>query len=367
MRKPLFYLLAFILFFSCNTKKIEWTIFEESDSMIFPSTVLSSAQMNESDFADTSKIDRIGNQKSWFAISMSDIKKNTHLVIKVKESPFWEASETQIDISNNMPNCKAFPLTIWKYEALKSNNQSTPVELTMELEIDGKSMGSQTKTFTIRSINECLYGAVIDNQYEDYSAYFAAYVNEDHPVVDQILKEGLQTGIVNAYIGYQGTQQDVYNQIASLWDALQKREIKYSSITESSQTSNKIFSQRVRLIDDALNNAQANCVDGSVLFASLIRAIGLHPVLVKIPGHMFLGFYLDEEHKEIDFLETTMLGSITQNQANEFDNLGDIESINSFNAAVQMGRKEFNDNKDNEEAFTIDIKEARELIKPISH
>ena len=64
------------------------------------------------------------------------------------------------------------------------------------------------------------------------------------------------------------------------------------------------------LFDDALLSAQINCVDGSVLFASLLKAINLNPVLVRVPGHMFVGYYTDASHRNIHFLETSMIGDV---------------------------------------------------------
>ena len=95
-----------------------------------------------------------------------------------------------------------------------------------------------------------------------------------------------------------------------MWKVLEGREFKYSSISNSSLSSNVVFAQRVRTFDDALASSQINCVDGSVLFASLLRAINIDPVLVRIPGHMFVGFYTDSKHSHIKFLETTMIGDI---------------------------------------------------------
>ena len=55
----------------------------------------------------------------------------------------------------------------------------------------------------------------------------------------------------------------------------------------------------------------ANCVDASVLFASILRRIGLRPVLVFRPGHCFTGFYDAAEGGRIVAFETTLLGSAT--------------------------------------------------------
>ena len=46
-----------------------------------------------------------------------------------------------------------------------------------------------------------------------------------------------------------------------------------------------------------------------MLFASLLYKIGIHPILVMKPGHMFVGYLLDEGHKQFEFLETTMFGA----------------------------------------------------------
>ena len=79
---------------------------------------------------------------------------------------------------------------------------------------------------------------------------------------------------------------------------------------DSSLSSNVVYTQRVRTLDDALESSQINCVDGSVLLASLMKAININPILVRIPGHMFVGYYTDKSHKNMNFLETTMIGDV---------------------------------------------------------
>ena len=74
----------------------------------------------------------------------------------------------------------------------------------------------------------------------------------------------------------------------------------------------------MRLLDETINNDQANCADGSVLFASLLRKIGIEAYLVMVPRHCYLAFALDEKGEKIVALETTLIGSprkqIPQNQ-----------------------------------------------------
>ena len=141
--------------------------------------------------------------------------------------------------------------------------------------------------------------------------FFAAYVNEDNPNISQVLREALDSRIVNRFWGYQSKDPKVVDkQVYALWYVLQKRGFKYSSFSNSSLSSNVVFTQRVRTFDDALQSAQINCVDGSVLFASLLKAININPILVRVPGHMFVGYYTDRLHQEIHFLETSMIGDV---------------------------------------------------------
>lgn len=129
-------------------------------------------------------------------------------------------------------------------------------------------------------------------------------------MIDKLLREALNTRIVNRFTGYQNAWNSVDKQVYALWNVLQKRNFRYSSVSNTSLSSNVVFSQRVRTFDDALESSQINCVDGSVLFASMLRAIGIQPILVRMPGHMFVGYYMDVSKTERNFLETTMIGDV---------------------------------------------------------
>jgi hypothetical protein len=86
---------------------------------------------------------------------------------------------------------------------------------------------------------------------------------------------------------------------------------RYSSITNNGQTDKEVASQRIRLLEDVVAETQANCIDGTALFASCLEAVSIPSVLIFVPGHAFLGYYTvgsDGKIKTSYFLETTMLG-----------------------------------------------------------
>ena len=72
-------------------------------------------------------------------------------------------------------------------------------------------------------------------------------------MIDKLLREALNTRIVNRFLGYQGGNAEVVDkQVYALWNVLQKRNFRYSSVSNTSLSSNVVFSQRVRTFDDAL-------------------------------------------------------------------------------------------------------------------
>jgi hypothetical protein len=185
---------------------------------------------------------------------------------------------------------------------------------------------------------------------------FAAYVNEQHPFVDKLLREALNTRIVDSFTGYQSKDKaEVYRQVYAVWHALTQRDLRYSDITTSSAESDTVNSQHVRLIDESINNAQANCVDGSVLMASVLRKVGIEPVLVMVPGHCYLGFYLDPEGKEIAALETTLLGSSPDGDAVAIEGVEKVvgeqwaskKSWKTFTSALAIGGQDLAKNAEN--------------------
>lgn len=289
----------------------DFEITDELGGNIFPVTILSTATTDANLIvpADTGYI---GNPKSCIAIRVKNTYANSKLRVEVDETPFFSRSVSEFILPESGKEYTVYPDIVWHYEVLRENEQALPVSVSVRVELNKHKLGSNVHTFSVRSINECLLGYIDSRmKFHDTGEFFAAYVNEDNPKIDQILREALNTRIVNRFWGYQGKSADIVDkQVYALWYVLQKRNFKYSSISNSSLSSNVVFTQRVRTFDDALQSAQINCVDGSVLFASLLKAININPILVRIPGHMFVGYYTDRMHQNMHFLETSMIGDV---------------------------------------------------------
>lgn len=295
-----------------SSLRYDYEITDDLGGNIFPSAILSIAT-TDAQIIIPSDTMYLGNPKSIIGVRIRSSKPLSHVRVEVAETKFYAQSVSEFDLPKPDIDYIIYPDIIWNYEALKNNAQPEPISVVVDAEINGKKIGRKIRTFSVRSINECLLGYYTKGRkFHDTGIFFAAYVNEDHPMIDQILREALNTRIVNKFLGYQARNAAaaVDKQVYALWNVLQKRNFRYSSVSNTSLSSNVVISQRVRTFEDALNSSQINCVDGSVLFASLLRAINIEPILVRIPGHMFVGYYTDTNRKNVNFLETTMIGDV---------------------------------------------------------
>lgn len=292
----------------------DYELVDQLGGNLFPSAILSVATTNTQVIPPMSG-EYVGNPKSCVAIKLKSGHANTVVRIELAETPFYARSVSTFVLPKEHTEYIIYPDILWRYNALRDNEQAEPISVVANVEVDGKDLGQKVRTFSVRSINECLLGfnkQLPDGRtrYVSTRLFYAAYVNEENPLIDKVLREALNTRIVRRFLGYQSTPEMVDKQVYALWYVLQKRNFRYSSVSYSSLSSNVVYAQRVRTFEDALNSSQINCVDGSVLFASLLRAINITPVLVQMPGHMFVGYYTDSAKKNFTFLETTMIGDV---------------------------------------------------------
>ena len=301
--------------YRCQNDAPPFDITDQLGGNIFPSAILSTATTDTLLIQPTSA-HYVGNPKSPFAIVVHNQRADSRVRVELAATPFFQQSVSEFVLPKANTDYTIYPEVLWDYEKLRKIGQAQPVNIVATLTLGRQELGSHHRTMSMRSVGECLLGYYRmwpggKRGYRNTGILFAAYVNEDNPQIDEILREALNTRIIRRFLGYQtGTAASVDKQVYALWHVLQQRKFRYSSISNTSLSSNVIFSQRVRPFSDALRSSQINCVDGSVLFASLLRAINITPILVRTPGHMFVGYYSDNKRKDLTFIETTMIGDV---------------------------------------------------------
>jgi hypothetical protein len=126
----------------------------------------------------------------------------------------------------------------------------------------------------------------------------------------KILQQALRLNLVHSFSRDTHDQKHLLAEMSAIWTVLQSLGVKYSSITRGSGVSEKILSQHVRFVEESLSNTQANCVDGSVLMASIFTKLGWgHSFLISIPGHCYFGVNLEPKNHKTLCVETTLIGN----------------------------------------------------------
>lgn len=365
------------------------------DGIIYPSLIMGLSNYNgkiESDF---------------FTYRLTSPKDNSVLRIVMDSSAMNYVTIFQANMPEKGKEYTFYPLVKWKYDNLIKLKQPGKVDFTFTCYINDEEVDVKNMRLSYRSINECLLGLRDStNKYIDYRWMFAAFVNEDHPWLDIMLNNILDQHLVNRFAGYQLGEKEVLNQVFAIWYFIQTKGIKYSSISNTSKYSKQVNSQYIRFFDEVYRNQQANCIDACAFMASILKKIGIMPVIFVEPSHAYLGFYKDKSKKKLVLLETTLAGNVdivaiddkvdtasgllpleVLDKYKKYLTEKDIEkylagtttleqlkrtiSRTNFNNAINYNIKRYNENKkyfsqpNNHNYQKLDISELRQLVLPI--
>jgi hypothetical protein len=342
------------------------------NDQLFPSFIVATATIKlPQEAVEEYEGTELGDPQGLLGITIEAPEDETEITVTVTCDEIMEESVFTGTLASGGETYTILPKIKWNYKALMKQRQAVPITVTFTVEVGDEDEVEQSRTLTLRSVNDCPFTIVENGEARDVSFMFAAYVNEQHPFVDKLLREALNAGIVESFTGYQSQDPvEVYRQVYAIWHALSERDLRYSDITTTAAESDYVSSQHVRLLDESVNNGQANCVDGSVLLASMLRKVGIEPILVMVPGHCYLAFYLDAEAKQIAALETTLIGSAAE-EATKIKGLKDAvsdewkdeNSWKTFTAAIAMGVADL---EKNGEQFKSDEDPDYQLIPVIA-
>ncbi len=359
--------------FTSASVATDWSVRVTPFGGIYPSLELSQARRTNAS-PDTFTL---GAGSGLIAVALTSHRAGENVVVTTRIPEFDRTQRLDADLALANHRYELYPPLQWNVQT-----QTKPIAAHIEfsLERDGMPSGTHEERVTIHPFDEALYFVRDGAETVDLSWIFAAYVDEDNAVVDDILANAKSSGIVDDFDGYRRGDSDVvFSQAWAIWHAISERGIRYSNVDPSIQRGPHVFSQHVRLLSETWSDRSANCIDGSVLIASVLQRVGIRSFLVLVPGHAFLGFYTDVEGQHAAYLETTLLGAnVAASQAPSFARNGVItsktrKSLASFAAALAAGRAHHArvaaklDGRHAPDYAVIDVASARTFgIRPIS-
>jgi hypothetical protein len=311
---------------------LKYEVWGDFGEETFPSFELAFARLNMS-LIGTEKSDPLdadeynqSKQGSSIGVRLFDVKKGDVFEVTINSSDYRiiDKSTYIFTAKNDAEHALVFPDISYNHSKLRENKQTIFFNLQTSVKRNKGNPLVKTRTWQLRQINDCLISAkcrtLLKNGATKLEPVFigpltlAGFVNENHPAISTILAEALETGFVQSFSGTQSNSDEkVLYQLMAIWTALEKRGINYSSITTTTSSASKV--QHVRLIEDTLSSSQANCVDGSTLFASIAYKVGIKPYLALSPGHCYVAFELPSG--KIIGIEMTAIGRKTFAEAIE--------------------------------------------------
>jgi hypothetical protein len=144
-----------------------------------------------------------------------------------------------------------------------------------------------------------------------------AMVTPADPAVEELIRAAANYdpnhSMTSGYDSALDADNTVYQRLTDLWQAEDKDySLTYIGTPISFAPGQ---SQRIRLPAEVLSQASGNCIELVLLYAAAVEALGMQPVVVLIPGHAYLGVRVDDTSDQYYFVETTMIGQATFDEA----------------------------------------------------
>jgi hypothetical protein len=220
---------------------------------------------------------------------------------------------TELTVSGEM-----FPgqtLVIPCYPKFKDNITEKTTESIEKAEIEISWDGAEDDdiieeefSFKITNRNEYVYTGVKKEEISTWSDVFdndaliACFVTPNDPVVKyytQNLQEKLMKGEAASVTR---KPEDGVKFLAGIYEGTRKSHMVYSGTKGIPQSTDDVQSmvQQVRLPREVITGNTGLCIELSCLYASVLSAAGIDPIIYMVPGHAYPGFKMNGQYYAIE-------------------------------------------------------------------
>ncbi len=173
-------------------------------------------------------------------------------------------------------------------EKLVSVNEAVRGHIVITLTKDGFVVNRTDREINILAYDECIGFGI-------YPELLCSFVTPNHPDVIKIITDAsklLEEWTDDpSFTAYQRCDPNaVLKQAAAIYGAIEKQNIVYSVPPASFEKGG----QRIRMCDAVLEQKLGTCLDMTLLYASALELVGLHPILILCRDHIFAGVWLED-------------------------------------------------------------------------
>ena len=118
----------------------DYEIVDPLGGNFFPSAILSLAT-TDAQIVQPMDGKCLGNAKSGVAIRLTSPKEGAIVRIELDETPFYARSASTFVLPEKGEEYIIYPEILWRYEALRTNQQAEPINVVAQVVVDGKDWG----------------------------------------------------------------------------------------------------------------------------------------------------------------------------------------------------------------------------------
>lgn len=225
--------------------------------------------------------------------------------------PGWSDQEIQI-AELGAGEVRTFRFSPTFQERLYRNNEIKGATAEVEItDIAGRSIYETTAQLKLRSADDMYWGSKFK-----YAPFIASWVTPHDLQVEKLLSRAKELAPLRRLPGYESwksvadQERSTNVQAKAIYNTLKRQGLSY---VKSSMTLGKNLdvTQRVRMPKESLNHSSANCIDATVMFASLFENLGMDPVVVLVPGHAYVGVRVARGSQRYLFIDVALTGRST--------------------------------------------------------
>ena len=280
---------------------------------------------------------------------------------KSLEIRFDKKDETVNDIHDVMVTCEGEYLMGYQTPVMSTVSAERTIRIkNFELRLDADKMAALTErvntTFTLSIVadaaSEESRREVFRQEYPiELMAYdqwlgttvlpqsLVSFVTPDTPAVRQLIVKAAQKlkdlSGSSSFTEYQsGNPNEVVRQVAAIFATLHEEGIVYRSMPASYEQ----IGQRITLPEQVLSGKLGNCIELSLLFASVLEGVGINSGIILENGHAYLGIWLVNDSCRYSTLDDASF--IEKKSSKGIDEIMVIEStgITAENTSLEQSR-----------------------------
>ncbi|WP_047544615.1 hypothetical protein [Psychroserpens sp. Hel_I_66] len=188
-------------------------------------------------------------------------------------------------------------------------------------------------SFKLTNRNEYVYTGIKKEEISTWADMFdnddllACFVTPNDPVVKYYTQNLQEKFMKGEQASVSRKPEDGVKFLAGIYEATRQSHMVYSGTKGIPQSTDDVASmiQQVRLPREVITGNTGLCIELSVLYASVLSAAGIDPMIYLIPGHAYPGFKMNGQYYAI---EATGIGG---------EGLGGVSSVEK---AFEQGQKQ---------------------------